>query len=65
VKGEWRVIIDKRTTPGERVAMVAEALAKFPLDEIYMAPEIRDLIERVKQTPRRAASPTKKKTKAA
>lgn len=58
VKGEWRVIIDKRTTAGERVAMVAEALAQFPLDEVYMAPEIRDLVERVKNAPhgRRAAT---------
>jgi hypothetical protein len=45
VKGEWRVIIDKRATPGERVAMLAESLARFPLDDVYLAPEVRELVE--------------------
>jgi len=48
VKGEWRLIIDKRSTPSERVAMVAGALAGFPLDDLFLAPEVRDLIEKVK-----------------
>lgn len=55
VKGEYRIIIDKRATVGERIAMVAQALAGFPLDDIFIAPEIRDLLARVKKTPRSAA----------
>lgn len=55
VKGEYRIIIDKRATVGERIAMVAHALAGFPLDDIFIAPEIRDLLARVKKTPRSAA----------
>jgi len=46
VKGEWRVIIDKRATPGERAALIAEALSRFPLDDVFIPPEIRDLIEK-------------------
>ena len=44
VKGEYRVIIDKRSTAGERATVIAQSLAGFSLDEIFIAPEIRDLI---------------------
>ena len=53
VKGEWRILIDKRATPGERVAIVAEGLAQFPLDDVFLAPEIRDLIDKMKKPFRR------------
>lgn len=53
VKGAWRIIIDKRATPSERAAIVAEALAGFPLDDLYLAPEIRELLEQIKNQPRR------------
>ncbi len=49
VKGEWRLIIDKRATPSERVAMVAGALASFPLDDLFLAPEARELVEKVRK----------------
>ena len=49
VKGEWRILIDKRATPGERVAIVAEGLAQFTLDDVFVAPEIRDLIDKMKR----------------
>lgn len=55
VKGEWRILIDKRATPSERVAMVAEALAGFPLDDLFLAPELRELIGRMGKPSRRAA----------
>ena len=44
VKGEYRVIIDKRSTPGERVTVLAQALATFSLDDVFVAPEVRELI---------------------
>jgi len=50
VKGEWRLMVDKRANPSERVAMVAGALATFPLDDLFLTPELRDLIERVRKT---------------
>ena len=49
VKGEYRVIIDKRATTGERVALVAGALSQFPLEDVYLTPEVRDLIGRVRK----------------
>jgi hypothetical protein len=52
VKGEYRVIIDKRATPGERVALLAESLGRLPLDDVYMAPEVRELIARSRRPPR-------------
>lgn len=33
VKGEWRVIIDKRATAAERVLVLAQALGRFPVAE--------------------------------
>ena len=49
VKGELRLIVDKRATPSERVAMVAGALATFPLDDVFLAPEVRELLDKVRK----------------
>ena len=46
VKGEYRVIIDKRSSPGERVTLLAQALGAFSLDDVFLAPEVRDVIEK-------------------
>jgi hypothetical protein len=46
VKGEWRVIVDKRATPGERVTVLAQALAGFPLEDVFVTPEVREVIEK-------------------
>jgi hypothetical protein len=46
VKGEHRVIIDKRATDGDKVTVLAQALAQFPLDDVFMAEEVRALVER-------------------
>ncbi len=46
VRGEYRVIIDKRASPGERVTLLAQALGAFSLDDIFVAPEVREVIEK-------------------
>ena len=46
VKGEHRVIVDKRATDGEKVTVLASALAKFELDDVFMSEELRALIAR-------------------
>jgi hypothetical protein len=46
VKGEYRIIVDKRATQGERVAVLTRSLASFSLDDVFVAPEVRDLIAR-------------------
>jgi hypothetical protein len=55
VKGEYRVIIDKRATTGERVALVAGALARFPLENVFLPPEVRELVDRLRRPPGAAA----------
>jgi hypothetical protein len=44
VKGEWRVLIDKRAAAGDRVSVLAAALAKFPLEDVYMSETVRELV---------------------
>ena len=44
VKGEWRVLIDKRAAAGDRASVLAAALAKFPLEDVYMSESTRALI---------------------
>lgn len=46
VKGEYRAIIDKRALPAERLTMLADALAFFSYDDIYLPPEVRELMDR-------------------
>jgi len=46
VKGEHRVIVDKRATDGEKVTVLATALARFDLDDVFISEELRTLIVR-------------------
>ena len=46
VKGEHRVIVDKRATDGEKVTVLAQALSRFPLDDVFISEQTRDLIEK-------------------
>ncbi len=44
VKGEYRVIIDKRAVADERVTTLANALAGFDLEPLYMPKPVRALL---------------------
>jgi hypothetical protein len=46
VKGEHRVIVDKRATDGEKVTVLAQALSRFPLDDVKISAATRELIEK-------------------
>jgi hypothetical protein len=46
VKGQHRVIVDKRATDGEKVTVLAQALATFSLEDVFMSEETRALIAR-------------------
>jgi hypothetical protein len=46
VKGEHRIIVDKRATDGEKVTVLATALAKFALDDVFISEETRALVAR-------------------
>jgi hypothetical protein len=45
LKGSTIVLIDARAPLPDRVAVLAEVLAGFDLDGVYIAPQIRKLIE--------------------
>jgi hypothetical protein len=53
LKGEWTVIMDRRTPAAERAAMLIEALAGFDTDQVFLPPKVRDAL-----TARRALMPT-------
>lgn len=55
VKGQHRVIVDKRATDGEKVTVIATALARFSLEDVFMSEDTRALIGR--HAPRKAATP--------
>ena len=46
VKGEHRVIVDKRATDGEKATVLATALATFSLEDVFMSEETRAFVER-------------------
>ena len=56
VKGQYRIIIDKRASDEERVATLATALASFDTSNLELAPKVRELLRTYEGTgPRRAA----------
>ncbi len=56
VKGQYRIIIDKRASDEERVATLATAIASFDTTELELPQKVRDLLRTYEGTgPRRAA----------
>lgn len=51
VKGQFRIIIDRRTTPSERVAMLLPLLLRFDIDALPQSATLRDLLGRLRPTP--------------
>jgi hypothetical protein len=50
VKGEYRIIIDRRATTEERVGTLAGALARFDTAELELPPQVRELLRLHKRT---------------
>ncbi len=48
VKGQWRVIIDKRSTPGDRLSILALALSRIPRDGLTLSPKAEKLLREVR-----------------
>ena len=44
VKGVWCVIMDRKTPPTERAAMLIDALAGFDTDAVFLPPQVRDAL---------------------
>jgi hypothetical protein len=45
VKGQWSVIIDRRTPASDRAAMLVDALAGFDTDALFLPPQVRDALQ--------------------
>lgn len=65
VKGLWRVIIDKRTTPSERVSVLAPALARFDFPSLGLSAQVHELLCRVAPTAESKAATADKDASAA
>jgi len=52
LRGQLVVIIDHHLTPGDRIRVLADCLARFDLSTVYLVPVVRELIDA-----RRAAPP--------
>jgi len=44
VKGEWRVIMDRKTVPSERASILADALATLDTEGIFLPPKVREML---------------------
>lgn len=44
VKGQYRVIIEKRASVQERAATLAQALSQFDTSQLSLSPKVRQLI---------------------
>lgn len=44
LKGEWCVIIDKKTAPSERASILTDALASMDCESLALPPKIRELL---------------------
>jgi len=52
VKGEWFIIVDRKTAVLERVSILVEALASMDTEHLYLPPKVRDMLAQ-----KRAATP--------
>lgn len=44
VRGEYRIIIDKRLRPSDRIRVLADALRGFDTEGIFVSPQVRELL---------------------
>jgi hypothetical protein len=45
VRGESVFIMDKHASVAEKVRLMAECLARYPIEEVYLVPALREVIE--------------------
>ena len=53
IRGNWCVIMDRKTPPAERAATLIDALTGFDTDTVFLPPKIRDTLaaRRVERQP--------------
>ena len=47
LRGEYVLIIDSKATMGEKIRTLAEAMRHFDIDQVYIRPALRELLEKV------------------
>ena len=59
VKGQWCVILDRKTPPADRAATLIDALAGFDTDAVFLPPQVRDALaaKRTERAPAADAAP--------
>lgn len=45
VKGEYRIIVDKRATPRERVSALAQAISGLDYSKLTLSPKVREVVQ--------------------
>jgi len=48
VKDRWVVIVNRGAPPDEKVETIASAIATRETDDVYLAPDVRELVDRFK-----------------
>ena len=56
VKGEWFIIIDRKTGASERVSILGEALATMDTEHIFLPPKVREMLAQRRAATRKALS---------
>jgi CII-binding regulator of phage lambda lysogenization HflD len=47
LRGEYVVIIDTKATMGDKIRTLSEAVKYFNLDQVYIKPALRELLDKV------------------
>ena len=58
VRGQWWLIIDKKATPSERVAILVDALSGFATESLGLPEKIEELLSRRRAQSAAAAGPS-------
>ena len=45
VKGQKMILVNRDLTLQDKIDLLAETLLQFPLDEVYIIPEVREYLE--------------------
>jgi len=51
LRGEWTVIMDRKSAPSDRAALLLDALVGFDFESVFLPPQVREAL-----TERRAAT---------
>jgi len=44
LRGEWTVIMDRKSAPSDRAALLIDALAGFDFESVFLPPQVREAL---------------------